>query len=127
MYFALAVAIAMSFWGARGVDVPVTPTAVSGADARLQVVSSIGGYVNVADTAAMGTLGSTVFLSSYAAYQRRAEPELYCAEVVHEVGHVAGLPHRDDGVMNEVLERNAIWDCAHWKAFARRQGMRVRR
>lgn len=123
MYFALAAAIAVSFWGARGVDVPCTPVAISGADARLEVRGAYG----LRDTAAMGTLGCTILLSNYAAYTRRTDPGLYCAEIVHEVGHIAGLGHRNDGVMNETVEDNAIWDCAHWKAYARHRGMPVRR
>lgn len=121
MTFALAAAIAVSFWGARGVTVPCTPIPVSGADAQLPGVQFPG--TTLMQTADMGALGCRVLLSKQAAYWRRTEPDYYCAEVVHEVGHIAGLGHRDDGVMNARLERNRIWDCAHWKAFARRHGI----
>lgn len=121
MKFALALAIALHFWGARGVDVPCAPVPVSGADAQLPRLQFPG--TRLTQTADMGATGCRVLLSSHAAYLRRHEPAYYCAEVVHEVGHVAGLPHRDDGVMNARLEENAIWDCAHWKAYARRHGI----
>lgn len=73
----------------------------------------------------MGVVGCRVLISAWAGWERTAEPDYYCAMVVHEVGHIAGLPHRDDGVMNERLEDNAIWDCAHWRTFARRHGLHV--
>jgi hypothetical protein len=119
--FALALAIALNFWGARGVDVPCTPVAVSGADAQLPSVPFPGTLLM--QRADMAAVDCRVLLSNYAAYLRRTEPDYYCAEVVHEVGHIAGLEHHDDGVMNARLEENRIWDCAHWKAFARRHGI----
>jgi hypothetical protein len=124
MHFALALAIAVSFWGARGVTVPCQPTAVPGSDAALQ--SEWHGY---AFTEPMATAdGCRILLSRYGSALRHALPALYCADVVHETGHLAGLGHTPTGLMAEELdEGDEPYDCVRWRAFARRHGIPLRR
>lgn len=114
--------IAMNFWGDRHVNVPCTPVAVPGADAQMPKYRF--GITDVWTVSAMAAdaQGCRILISEYGAMVRSIDPALYCADVVHEVGHIAGLEHRDDGVMNAQLDENRIWDCAHWKAYAKRHG-----
>lgn len=115
MKFALALLIAVHFWGDRGVHVPCHPVAIPGADAQMPV----DGWGNTVAMAA--TTGCRVLISYMALGERRDEPELYCGSVVHEVGHLAGLGHTPTGVMSPKQNWDDLpWDCEHWKRFARR-------
>lgn len=120
MYFALALAIAMNFWTARHVPVPCTPVPVPGADARMP--KDAFGF-----TAPMLAVGCQVLLSGEAVEVRKMSPPLYCADVVHEVGHVAGKHHTAAGIMGErVGLADVPYDCWHWRTFAERHGIPLR-
>lgn len=116
MRFALAVAIAINFWSARGVDVPCTPVAVPGADAQLPLDSW-----GVPFPMATLTDGCRILLSRQGGALRVDAPVWYCAEIVHEVGHLAGLPHSARGIMAATVYADALpHDCEHWKRTARK-------
>jgi hypothetical protein len=118
MNFALAITIAVSFWGARGVQVPCQPVAVPGADAQLPM--AYGSPIP------MAAQGCRILISSQGTWLRKAGPAWYCGDMVHEVGHIAGLPHSEKGLMAPVLDfENIPYECVHWKRFARRHGLHV--
>jgi hypothetical protein len=123
MHFALALAIAINFWGARSVHVPCHPIPVPGADAQL--AKDAWGW----PMAMSATSGCRVLISSVAQAQRHSAPEWYCAFTVHEVGHLAGLPHTERGIMaaDGPDSTEIPWDCYHWRTFARRHHIPIRR
>lgn len=121
MNFALAVAIAVSFWGERGVTVPCQPVPVPGADAVL--ARDRWGNPNAMEAAP----GCRVLISSVAQAQRRLKDTKawYCGYVAHEVGHFAGLSHTPHGLMSEDMFWEDIpYDCVHYKRFARKHRSR---
>lgn len=129
MHFALALAIAVSFWGARGVPITYQPTAVTGPYADKILPKDEWGI-----PAAMGTLPDTrtIYIASYAsAFRYESDMRVtYCMDVVHEVGHLGGRPHSDDptSIMSRVPDdRYAPWDCVHWRSFAKRHHIPIRR
>lgn len=123
MRFVIAVAIAVSFWHARGVEIPCHPVPVVNADALLPK----GEWGWPADMGA--TSGCRILLSNGGSVSRVAAPDRYCTEIVHEVGHLAGLPHTEHGVMSPVIEDDSDipYDCKHWQAAARRLGFKPHR
>lgn len=130
MHFALAVAIAVSFWGARGVQVPCQPIPVSGADAQLpadRLPAEYGGYP-VPMAAAPGCRILISRGGSSFRHNRDMAP-WYCAYVVHEVGHLAGLGHTQAGLMTdgELFWEWIPYDCVHWKRYAEQHRIPLRR
>lgn len=125
MHFALALVIAVNFWGARGVHVPCHPVPVSGADAML--AKDQWGYPE----AMAATSGCRILISSISGAQRhmREVAPYYCGEVVHEVGHLAGLPHTPTGLMTgDVIYWEWLpYDCIHWRTYAKRHHIPIRR
>lgn len=121
MKFALALLIAVHFWGERGVQVPCHPVAVSGADA-LMAHDAFGN-----PDAMAATSGCRVLISSQMPTLRYWNPDLYCGFVVHEVGHLAGLPHTESGIMaaRGPYDDEIPWDCVYWKQAAHRMGIKV--
>lgn len=117
MKFALALLIAVHFWDARNVHVPCHPVPVIAADAVLP--KDRWGL-----PAVMGAIpdGCRIFISSAGAAQRTQAPIWYCADIVHETGHLAGLGHTPTGVMSPKLQwgTDIPYDCQHWRAFRRR-------
>lgn len=125
MHFALAVAIAVSFWNARHVTIPCQPIPVSGADALLQ-------HDRFGNADAMAAASGCRILISRAGSWLRHDREmapLYCADVAHEVGHLGGLPHSAAGLMADraVEDSDIPWDCEHWRTYARLHGIPLRR
>lgn len=124
MKFALALLIAVHFWSDRNVHVPCHPVAVSGADALL--AKDQWGNPDAMAT----TTGCRILISSQMPNLRASDPEFYCAYVVHEVGHLAGLPHTPTGIMSGAengIEENGIeipWACMYWKHAARSMGIK---
>jgi hypothetical protein len=92
--FAVALAIAVSFWGARDVTVPpITPTPKTYEEMPLT------DPVNRA-VAAYDARRHEVWISPELAEYRREEPGYYCAVIIHEAGHAGGLAHSPTGVMS---------------------------
>jgi hypothetical protein len=120
--FALALLIAVHFWSDRGVHVPCHPVAVSGADTIMG--KDVWGYPNAMEAAP----GCRILISSIVPVTRYWDPEYYCAFVTHEVGHLSGLGHTERGIMaaGQLYDDEVPWDCAHWRQFARRNGIAVR-
>lgn len=124
MHFALALAVAINFWGARGVHT-CQPTAATGQDAALQ--TTILGKYPYTEPMGVDVAGCRILLSSYGSALRHGYEVLYCADVAHEVGHLGGLGHTPDGLMAESIDESvAPYDCIHWRAFARRHGIPLR-
>jgi hypothetical protein len=114
--FALALLIAVHFWGDRNVPIPCHPVAAVEPDAQLPM--SIYGI-----PAAMATYASDcrVLVSASTDFSRFYAPELYCADVVHEVGHIGGLAHTATGIMaaGEPTKGDIPYYCRHVRAFRR--------
>jgi hypothetical protein len=122
MNFALALSIAVSFWGARGAPVSCHPVAVPGSYADLILPKDQWGF-----PAAMGAVPGTctIYISSAATTYRhdRIMRATYCMDVVHEVGHIVGKPHSADPtsiMYRDADDRYAPWDCWHWRSYAKR-------
>lgn len=122
MNFVLAVAIAASFWGQRGVQVPCHPVAVQNADAQLPIIEATG------LPAAMATRVDTcqILISENAGTYPpdKDMAPLYCAEVAHEVGHLGGLEHTATGLM---AADGGDWtdipyECYHWRHWGETHG-----
>jgi hypothetical protein len=129
MHFALALAIAVSFWGARGVPITYQPTAITGPPADKILPKDEWGIPD-----AMGTLPGTrtIYIATNASLWRhdRIMNTVYCLDLVHEVGHLFGRPHSDDpaSIMNANPPDDATpWDCVHWRSFAKRHHIPIRR
>lgn len=121
MNFALALSIAVSFWGAHGVTVPCEPVAVSGADALMPTDP----YGLPAPMATYAT-DCRVLISSQGAWMRKAFPAFYCGNVVHEVGHIIGRAH-GHGVMSAILEwRDIPRSCKQWERWTVSVGRHAR-
>lgn len=125
MNFALALAIAISFWGDRGVQVPCTPTVVAGRNADRVLPKDQWG---LPAEAGADQARCIVYISSQGQLYRRLKDmkQTYCMNVVHEVGHLAGIPHSETiGLMSaETDDRFAPWDCWHWRSAKKRLGVR---
>jgi hypothetical protein len=121
MDFALALAIAMNFWAVRGVEVPCHPVAVSGA--HLQLDEQYAGWyrrygIRVEIPMASDVAKCQILISRTGVISRRLLPEEYCADVTHEVGHIAGLSHAATGPMAEPPD--SPWYCQEWRVFKKR-------
>jgi hypothetical protein len=113
--FALALLIAVHFWGDRNVPIPCHPVAVVEPDAQLPI--SVYGI-----PAAMATYASDCRILSLRVDRLLPllAPELYCADVVHEVGHIGGLAHTPTASWPRGSRRGDIpYYCRHVRAFRR--------
>jgi hypothetical protein len=122
MNFALALAIAVNFWTVRGVEVPCHPVPVSGA--QLQLDPQFTGWNAGLQIPMAADVGACrILISRWGALVRRDNPEVYCASVTHEVGHIAGLSHTPTGIMAESGQGpgDTPHYCDYYKVFARRQ------
>lgn len=115
--------IAVSFWGARGVEVPCHPqiTHVSAAtwaawDANDRKADPTwpGAYMRA--TACKD--GGKIYLSRQARRDRRRNPTQFCRAFIHEMGHVAGLGHAP-GVMDARGNGHLPWVCVDPKGLWR--------
>jgi hypothetical protein len=117
MTFGFAKAIAVDYWARRGVRVACEPEQMLLSDAE----TADWGFTPdmLADVPACA-----VDVTPWAAAWRTMPGErwYYCREIVHEVGHLAGLGHDYGGVMDE--DENIVpWSCSHPRRFARRIAM----
>lgn len=107
MHFAIAVAIAIHFWTVRHVPINCTPTPVVATDVQVDGA--------MAEAYGPGqSLCGTILISRTLQHARTGNPGLYCAVIVHEVGHVGGLDHSLTGVMSAGgfrLRSSYPWDC----------------
>jgi hypothetical protein len=109
--FALALLIAVHFWGDRNVPIPCHPVAVMNADERFNLRVPMATYAS----------DCRILISHNAeTTDRIVAPETYCMDVVHEVGHIAGLQHTPDGVMAAMTSLDDVpYYCRHPRAFRR--------
>lgn len=116
MKFALALLIAAHFWADRGVTIPCHPVAIEGRDA----VMPLNAFGRPTPTAA-DVQGCAIYISANGAFLRHAGPGWYCMDVVHEIGHLAGLSHTPRGLMAPALGvEDMPYDCQHWRSFRRK-------
>lgn len=102
MTFATAVAIAVSFWGARDIH------PIEGCHIRPVVVEDAAlphdayGVPALAATYGpdAGGLCGEVMISHILRFWQSADPGFYCAVIVHEVKHADGYGHTDGGLMD---------------------------
>lgn len=120
MHFFLAVTIAVSFWHARGVEIPCHPYPVIVAESELPTVP-LSWYPGITSTALAATYGEgsprcgAILISSTLMAYRQIDPPYYCAAIVHEVGHIANLPHTETGIMSPDMGDQIPWGCNHAK------------
>lgn len=124
MNFAIALAIAVNFWTVRGVEVPCNPVPVSGAQLQLDP-QFLAWDAGIQIPTAADVAGCRILISRNGALLRRDNPEVYCASIVHEVGHIAGLSHTPAGVMAESGQGpgDTPHYCDYYRAFAHRYGI----
>lgn len=120
MKFALALLIAVHFWNARGVQIPCHPVAVAGADAQMPLDPAYPIQWDYRVPMA-ATTNCRVLMSSAAVALREDAPQWYCAAIVHEIGHLAGLPHSATGIMAPSLDAVEVpYDCVRWRTVRHR-------
>jgi hypothetical protein len=121
MHFALAVAIALNFWGARNVHVPCTPIPFVGADAQLP--KDAWGW-----PAAMGHERLPDPDQQHRSGQRHSARCGTARSSSMRSAISAGLPHTDAASWPTGRTAPRIpWDCYHWKRFAREHHIPLRR
>lgn len=96
MTFAIALTLALSFWHARNVDIPCTPTpVVVQADALPQMPNGLAALA-----AAYGPPRCQVLIGPALQQWRGDDPGYYATAIIHEVGHIGGVPHSPGGIMD---------------------------
>lgn len=100
MTFAVAAAIAVSYWGARDMPPTCNPQPYPISQAAMSVFDGQDGVQAVA-RAEQGTC--RVLIAPRLAVIRRRDPVWYCTIIVHEIGHLHGLSHAYGGVMSPEL------------------------
>lgn len=99
MTFAAAVAIAISFWGARHVDTPCAPSPIVVQDSELPTPNGIPALA--ATYGRTGPYGYCKVLISHDLQQWRTyDPGYYAVVIIHEVGHIDGIGHIPGGIMD---------------------------
>jgi hypothetical protein len=121
MKYALALAIAASFWHAHGVTLPCHPAAAPVpyswfADHNIAgALSAAYRYNELPDC--------RIYLSPGARSDQWYDPPYYCEEIVHEAGNIAGIPENTAGL--PVTSTWQTWQsvpgsCRHWRRWRRR-------
>jgi hypothetical protein len=96
--FAAALAIGTAFWSAHNVHVPCHPQPEITAEAAMPTVNGIP-----AEMATYGVSTCRIMIGPTALAFQREYPDYYCGEIVHELGHIAGLEHTaSHGIMDAV-------------------------
>ena len=118
MKFALAIAIAASFWGHHGVKTPCHPEAVPTSNQQFAEWGIAGAYA----AAYPWPTACKVFLSAAALSDSRTWPAGYCTDVVHEVGNINGVPENTPGltITNTYSALYVVPICRHWRRWRHR-------
>jgi hypothetical protein len=116
MKWAIAVAIALNFWGDRDIPIPCgAPVAVAGADAQMPKDAHGTPALMAAEP-----WSCRILISRHGSERRHYDPAGYCTTVVHEIGHLAGLEHSTGIMAPKVALRDRPHDCKHWRKAAKR-------
>lgn len=116
MSFDYAALVAVDYWTKRGVAVPCHPTYYVLEDADMAVYNArdgVNAYIR-ASPLRCAVLSTRVEDS----YRRDELAWMFCGDIAHEFGHLAGLAHEYGGIM--AADANfAPWGCTHRRAFMR--------
>jgi hypothetical protein len=139
MTFALAVALAVSFWSSHTPDpaghpVPVAPGHGVMTPCHPQNVPvsyrTMDGWGNEGAIMAAFAwpVACDVYITPHGRTERLQDPAGYCADVTHEVGNIDGVPETDDaGWVTSITATDASVPrrCWHWRDWAHRYRHKV--
>lgn len=121
MTFQFATVVAVDYWAKRDIAVACHPQArvfTAAEDSDLQLAYAADGFASVAMLAYVETCTIGITPGADGLRNDRDLAWMYCMEVVHEIGHIAGLGHDYGGVM--ALGENVVpWGCDHPLKFRR--------
>lgn len=125
MTFTVALMIAVSYWGARDIQTPCHPQLVNASQVQMAAWDGTGIFENgklVAKHAGMRAApwSCTIYQGALARGQARLYAPPWCAQIVHEVGHIDGLSHAYGGVMSAEGPSRIPWGCWHPQRWMRR-------
>lgn len=120
MNFTVALMIAVSYWGARDHPTPCHPVALRVTSAQMAAFDILDPSTQGAADMRTDTARCTIYIGPEGAALRTLDEPAgfsYCAEIVHEVGHIDGLGHEHGGVMNPDGSGHVPWACLHPHRF----------
>lgn len=116
-------AVAIDYWTHEGITVPCQPTRYLMTDAESDHADDVyGGQVDMLTDPAACSIDISVTADAY-----RGSPDtdwVYCQDVVHEYGHLAGLPDDDAGGVMDLDASVVPFGCAHQRQWMVLQGWR---
>jgi hypothetical protein len=122
MTFEYASAVAVDYWTDHGFAVPCQPTLSFMSEAESDHANDVyGGQVDMLTDPASCSIDISVTAEAYRT--DRDLDWLYCEDIVHEFGHLAGLDDDAGGIMDS--ESNVVpFGCAHQRQWMVMQGWR---
>lgn len=112
MTFEFASWVAVDYWANRGIIVPCRPTHYIMSEAESDHANDVyDGQVAMLTDPDACVIAISPVDDSY-----RVDPDLdwmYCADVVHEYGHLAGFADADDGGIMDLNGYDLPFGCAH--------------